>query len=446
MWKKSLRRRFTLTLILPVLAVLALASISGYYAARHEVDEIYDAQLANLARTLMALMEHEASEGDTTAEAVEARFREVTHEYEKYTAIRIWHGDKLFFYTSSAKDFGPQHVIAGFSNKDIHGENWRFFVLPDADLGFTVEVAEDYFVRQDLISKIVLTMFVPFLIFLFMLPGLLWIGLKRGLVPLLHISQYVERRSPEDLSPIALDKTPAEIWPLARSINDLMKRVSHALEVERRFADLAAHELRTPLAIIKTQVQNVIHATSESERQELLQDLSGGVQRASDMVVQLLALARLGKENIERSEIKLNEVVRDIAQELLPLALHKHIQVDYIEHTQATLMANAEILAVAIRNLLDNAIKYTPEKGRIEIHVDVRAGTTLLSISDTGPGIPSDKLSMVTERFYRVAGNQQPGSGLGLAIVTRAAEAMGADFTLMNQSAGGLCATLTWPA
>lgn len=444
MWKKSLRRRFSFTLILPVLAVIALTSAVGYVSARHEVNEVYDAQMANMAKTLMALMEHEAAEGDINPKALEARFREVSHEYEKYTALRIWDGDKLFFYTKSAEHFGPQHVIAGFSNKEIDGGEWRFFVLPDAELGCTVEVAEENYIRQDLIGKIVLTMFAPFLVLLVLLPLLLWIGLRQGLAPLLNISDYVERRSPDDLSPISFEKSPAEIWPLTRSINSLMARIHKALTIERRFTDLAAHELRTPLAVIKTQVQNVINAKSDSKRLELLQDLSAGAQRASEMVSQLLSLARLGPENITQTDVVLNPLVRDIARDMLPLALPHGIDVEFIENGDAIVKGNAEVIAVAVRNLLDNAIKYTPKQGHIRIEISVQEDTVALSICDSGAGIPEDKLALVTERFYRVAGNVQPGSGLGLAIVTRAAESSNAKFTLTNRNDGGLEATLTW--
>lgn len=444
MWKKSLRCRFTFTLILPVLAVLALSGVAGYFSARHEVDEIYDAQLANLAKTLMGLMEHEALEGDTSTGAIMARFREASHEYEKYTAIRIWNGDQLFFYTKSAQTFGPKHVIAGFSNKMIERNQWRFFVLPDDNLNFTVEVAEDYAVRQDLIGKIIQTMFIPFAALLLLLPFLLWLGLRYGLKPLLVISGMVGQRSPDDLSPIPLERTPSEILPLAHAINGLMARVDEALIVERRFTDHAAHELRTPLAVIKTQLQNVINAKSEAEREELLRDLSAGVQRASLMVAQLLSLARLGQENMKREPILLNEAVRAIAQEMMPLALAKQIQVEFIEEEAVRMELNAEALSIVVRNLFDNAVKYTPQGGHITLILQKQQGDVILEIADSGDGIPEDKLALVTERFYRVPGNQETGSGLGLTIAARGAEAIGAELTLYNRKAGGLVARLYW--
>lgn len=444
MWKKSLKCRFIFTLILPILAVLALACLGGYFAARHEVDEIYDAQLANMAKTLMALMEHEAAEGDSSTEALEARFREVSHEYEKYTALRIWQGKNLFFYTKSAVDFGPQHVIAGFSNKEIKENDWRFFVLPDASLNFTVEVAEEYSVRQDLIQKIILTMFVPFLLLLLLLPPLFWFGLQYGLKPLLHISQYVGHRSPDDLTPIILEKSPAEIWPLTHAINDLMQRVNNALMTERRFADLTAHELRTPLAVIRTQVQNVINSKDEQERSELLEDLKAGTERASSMVTQLLSLARMGQEGIALTALSLNDATRAVMQGLLPLALQKHVALEFEERAQVTIAANQEVLSIALRNILDNAIKYTPAGGVVQVTVYSEGNTASLTIRDTGPGIPENKIPLVTERFYRIPGNTETGAGLGLAILSRAAQVSQASLKLANHPEGGLVVSLTW--
>lgn len=446
MLKKSLKRRFFYTLVLPVLAVLALAGIAGFYSARHEVDEIYDAQLASTAKTIMALMERQTTNDGTNIDALEARFKNTGHHYEKYTAIRLWKGGKLFFYSKSAEHFGEQHVIAGFSNKEIEGESWRFFVLPDPRVDFTVEVAEKYWVRGDLIDKILLTMFIPFLVLLPVLPVLFWLGLRYGLTPLVEISEYVKRRSPDDLSPIAIDKTPAEILPLTHEINALMARVNEALVAERRFTDLAAHELRTPLAVIKTQVQNVIETTDTDERQELLDDLKGGVERASGMVAQLLSLARLGHDDITVETLSLNETVRTIAQELSPLALAKQITLACDEKAEVTIQGNAEILNAAVRNIIENAIKYTPLSGGVTILIERNIKESILSISDTGVGIPEDKLSLVVDRFYRVPGNRETGSGLGLTITARAAKMLGARLVLQNRKEGGLTASLIWPA
>ncbi len=143
MSKKSLKRRFCQTLVLPILLALLAVSVAAFYSARHEIEEVYDAELARNARLMLALMRHEVEEGEPNMQTLQERFGQVGHAYEKHIAIRIWKGDELFYQSESAENFGPQHIISGFSTKEISGEDWRFFVLSDADSRLTVEAAEN---------------------------------------------------------------------------------------------------------------------------------------------------------------------------------------------------------------------------------------------------------------------------------------------------------------
>lgn len=430
--------------MLPVLLALVAAAAAAFYSARHEVEEVYDAQLAHTAKVMLALMLHEVDEGEPDMNMLQERFGQVGHVYEKHIAVRIWQGDKLFYESESAKGFGQQHVIAGFSTKEISEDKWRFFVLPDAASGLTVEAAEAYDVRMDIIRKILLSMFAPAFILLLVIPPLFWFGLRRGLRPLEELSHAVSARSPDELKEISEARTPREILPLTQAINRLLLRLETALTKERQFTDLAAHELKTPLAVIKTLTQSAQRSGSDTERQALLTDLNAATDRANAMMNQLLALARLEQHPATESNVSLNETARTTAHEMMPLALHKHIELEMSESGKAVVQAAPEILAVAIRNLLDNAIKYTPKHGSIVMRVEKSGTTVQLSVLDSGLGIPPHKLSRVTERFYRVPGNEQTGAGLGLAIVSRAAEVMQAEFNLANREGGGLAATLTW--
>ena len=446
MSKKSLKRRFCQTLILPILLSLLAVGVAAFFSARHEIEEVYDAELARNARLMLALMRHEVEEGEPDMQELQERFGQVGHTYEKHIALRIWQGEKLFYQSGTASDFGPQHVIAGFSNKEIGDSEWRFFVLPDAGSGLTVEAAEDAKVRLDIIHKILYAMFGPVLALLLIIPPLFWLGLRRGLRPLVQLSEDVAARTPDDLTALSEEKTPEEILPLTQAVNRLLIKLQAALTKERRFTDLAAHELKTPLAVIKTLTQSAQRSTDPVERQKLLADLNTASDRATAMTGQLLALARLEQVPVAPQSISLNEAVRDVARDMLPLALQKNIQVEFVEDAEARVAATPDILAIATRNLLDNAIKYTPQEGRITLWVQWANHDVTLSVMDSGPGIPEEKLSLVTERFYRVPGNEQTGAGLGLAIVARAAEVMNATFMLSNRREGGLCATLTWTA
>ena len=268
-----------------------------------------------------------------------------------------------------------------------------------------------------------------------------------GLKPLNLLSVQVARRSPNALEPIVEEYIPEEIIPLVAALNSLLHKLQHSIYVERQFTNLAAHELRTPLAIIQTQLDAVIRDDNETSRQQGLVSLNQSVDRAARMISQLLALARLGSDDIPFERISLDQVARDAAIALSPLALKKHITFAFESDASLYIKGNSEVLELAIRNLIDNAIKYTPEHGAITITVRQMAEGNQCIIADTGAGIPQDHLSQVTERFYRVPGNREIGSGLGLSIVRRAAEIMKGRFILQNESGKpGLRAILQFPA
>lgn len=430
--------------MLPILLAMLAVGGAAFYSASHEIEEVYDAELARNARIMLALMRHEVEEGEPDMKELHERFGQVGHTYEKHIALRIWQGEKLFYQSDSARDFGPQHVIAGFSTKEIGEEKWRFLVLPDAESGLTVEAAENARVRQDIIQKILYSMFGPVLALLLLIPPLFWFGLRQGLKPLVRLSEDVAARTPDDLTALSEEKTPKEILPLTQAINRLLARLHTALYKERRFTDLAAHELKTPLAVIKTLTQSAQRSTDNAEREKLLTDLNAATDRANAMMGQLLTLARLELGSAAQQPVSLNETVREVACGMMPLALQKGIELNFAEEAIAKITTVPEILAVAVRNLLDNAIKYTPPQGSIHVSVTDAGGAVTLAVSDSGPGIPPEKISLVTERFYRVPGNDQTGAGLGLTIVSRAAEVMQARFRLENLPEGGLRSTLTW--
>lgn len=427
-----------------MLISVVVMGLAAFFSARYEINELYDAEIARNARIMMALMSHEIEVPHDSGAALHERIGDVGHTYEKELAVRMWIGEKLVYESESARHFGPQHVIAGFSNKSIEGQDWRFFVLPNPETDLTVEAAENYHVRQDIVQKIVFSIFAPALALLLLMPPLFWLGLRLGLGPLLRLSQEVEVRSPEDLTPIAEGRIPREILPLTHSINHLLARLGVALYQERRFTDLAAHELKTPLAVIKTLTQSAQRAPDMAALAPILSDLNTATDRATGMMMQLLAMARLDHAKLAEGEISVADACRQAAQELVPLALGKGLQLEVGDLPQATLSGHPDTLLLALRNLLDNAIKYSPEGGCVRLYASQQDGWLHICVSDEGPGIPADKLSHVAERFYRVPGNRAPGSGLGLAIASRAAVMLGGKLLLENRPKG-LMATLQLP-
>ena len=362
-------------------------------------------------------------------------------------ALRIWKSGKLLFVTHNAEPIPVIPFPTGFSNQHVKGINYRVFVLEDSAAGLHVEAFQDERARWDLVEKIIISVLSPIGLLMICLPVLLWVGLRLGLKPLNLLSVQVARRSPNALEPIVEEYIPEEIIPLVAALNSLLHKLQHSIYVERQFTNLAAHELRTPLAIIQTQLDAVIRDDNETSRQQGLVSLTQSVDRAARMISQLLALARLGSDDIPFERISLDQVARDAAIALSPLALKKHITFAFESDASLYIKGNSEVLELAIRNLIDNAIKYTPEHGAITITVRQMAEGNQCIIADTGAGIPQDHLSQVTERFYRVPGNREIGSGLGLSIVRRAAEIMKGRFILQNESGKpGLRAILQFPA
>jgi signal transduction histidine kinase len=230
---------------------------------------------------------------------------------------------------------------------------------------------------------------------------------------------------------------------LIDSLNGLFANLEYALRKERRFADFAAHELRTPIAIFKTQAQTALKATDADQRRIILEAQVQAADRATNMVDQLLTLARLEHTDIPTETLSLSVVAQEIISERQPFAAQKNIALHFEPQAHDTVRGNKELLGVILCNLIDNAIKYTPAQGEVNIRI---SGNTLI-VCDNGPGIPEDKLPHVTERFYRVSRHQQSGAGLGLTIVKRACEIMGVRLVLRNRvECHGLESILQFPS
>jgi two-component system sensor histidine kinase QseC len=443
--RKSLNRRFLVYLGLPIILAVSIVLLASLLFAREEIQEIYDTQLAQTAQVAASMLQQNIDEDDVVA--LRNHFKVTRYEYEEYVALRIWKDGKLLFATHNTESITMDSFPSGFSNQHIQGRNYRVFVLDNNTVGLHVEAFQDERARLDLVQKIIISVLSPIALLMISLPMLLWLGLRLGLKPLNKLSIQVSQRSPNALEPIAETHIPNEIVPLVNALNGLLLKLKQSIYAERQFTNLAAHELRTPLAVIQTQLDAVTRDRNEHSRQQGLIELAQSVSRASRMIGQLLALARLGSDDIPFEHISLDRVTRDIASVLLPLALKKHITFAFESDETLHISGNNEVLELAIRNLIDNAIKYTPEYGAITITVrQVPEGNQCI-VTDSGSGIPTEHLSQVMERFYRVPGNREIGSGLGLTIVRRAAEIMQGNFILQNDSdTQGLMAILQFKA
>lgn len=351
----------------------------------------------------------------------------------------------------AASEGAPRATLAelasGFADREVGGTAWRVYALTDSRLGVRILVAERHEPRRRLVRDVALGLMVPFGVLIPLTAVLVWFGLGRGLKPLAHVSQTIEQRAPDSLAPVPTAQTPREVLPLVASINRLFARLSAAFERERRFTADAAHELRTPLAALKTHLQ-VAQATHDSEaRARSLAQVEKAVDRAARLVEQLLVLARLdaGAAVSAPETADADDVARATIAELAPFAETRGVRIRFVgAGRRAPIPMPAPLLAIAVRNLIDNAVRYMPRAGKVRVTVAVAPPGVRIDVHDEGPGIPEDELARVRERFYRGAEVRAEGSGLGLSIVERIAERHGLTLVLANRQPRGLTASLAY--
>lgn len=303
-----------------------------------------------------------------------------------------------------------------------------------------VQVAETLNRRSTLASSVIIEVLLPQFAIIPIIVLLVWFGLARGIRPLNQLQQRIAQRRPADLSPIEPAGVPDEVRPLIVSFNEMMARLEANLQVQRRFIADAAHQMRTPLTGLKTQAEVAQAERDPAALRRSLEHIGHSAERASHLINQLLVLARAeaGTERIYAvGQVDLDELVREVAGELFPRALEKGIDFGAEGASQPVCVeGSALLLREMLRNLLDNAIKYTPRGGHITIRTELLDGQPLIEISDDGVGIPESERERVFERFHRVLGSTEDGSGLGLPIVREIAELHRASVSLSAGAEG----------
>jgi len=281
----------------------------------------------------------------------------------------------------------------------------------------------------------------PFLLLIPVLLLLIWLVIRRALRPLSLVTNAVSHRSMDSLQPIAVTDTPPEIRPLLDALNDLLSRLDSAWSAQRHFVADAAHELRTPLTALKLQLQRAQKASDKAQRATAFAKLHERVDRTTHVVQQLLTLARQeppDNASPKRGAVDLAAITETCCAELSPLAEAKHINMTmHIDIQPAPVHVAPESLRILLDNLLDNAIRYTPEGGDVEITISRHNARITFRVSDSGPGIPAEERERVFDRFYRREDSGETGSGLGLAIVKTIVDRYDAKLQLAESSQGG---------
>lgn len=432
---KTLRGDLLRALFLGSVLTIVLLGLLVNFAVRGEVQELLDFEIEQVALSMIG--GSETAPGQT-----ESGFEE-----EPDFLVQIWDSQsgpgRIISGTVETPPARPQTRGFGWSPDG----RWRTFSLRDGQRWVQVSQC----VRQRRKAALLITLALMGPILLFLVPALTLVvilSVRKGLRPLGDLAHHLREREPHSLSPFPERDLPGEILPLVRELNALLGRLSGALESKDLFLADAAHELRTPMTAVRLQAQLAQRARTPAEREQALADLSRGIVRASHLVDQLLAYGRLGPDSPQAlfSDVSMRDVVREAMRLVLPLAGERNIDLGLVRDDDVSLRADRQSLITMTVNLLDNAVRYTPPGGTVDVSLSSGGDGASLRITDSGPGIPEEQREKVFERFYRRHGGENPGSGLGLAIVRQIAERHGIGVAMEDNPAGeGLQVTLSLP-
>jgi len=340
----------------------------------------------------------------------------------------------------AAGDAAARRRPGVFYDGTMHGDPVRIVELRIEPEGAVVRVAETLNKRNELAREILLSVVLPQLLLILIAGVVVWIGVVRGLAPLQRLQTAVARRSVRDRSPVTVDSVPGEVGPLLDSINGLLARLDHVLTLQSRFVSDAAHQLKTPVAALKTQFEVALRETDPQRMREALEGIYPRLERMQRLVSQLLSLARNEPDAVSAvtlAPLDLNTLALDVATAWVPEALRRQIDLGFEDAGRpVTVSGDAARLRELLDNLLDNAVRYSRGGGRIT--VSVSAVPPRVDVSDDGPHIPPEEQARVFERFHRLLGSAAEGSGLGLAIAREIAELHGGEIMLREDASDGI--------
>lgn len=440
----SIRRRLVVILIGLFIVTWFGTFAATYAAATHRIGTLFDAQLAHDAGALFVIVERESV--SVSGSVASRQIPIESPRFRKVLAFAVWRRERLVLRSDNSPDI-VRPTVAGYASAALNGHEWRGFTLLNPQRAITIWVGEPFSLRDRMIDEITRDVLLPMLLALPLLAVAVWWGVGRGLAPVARVAMEVARRSPLNLKPVGAEVVPSEIYPLVDKLDDLLARLREAFDLERRFTADAAHEIRTPLASIRTHTQVALRATGDAQRRQSLEQVIEGVDRATRVIEQLLTLARLDREALEGQfvMVHLGSLTDEVLAVLRPEAEAKHTRLGLQTGEGAEVKGNPVALGIMLRNIIDNAIRYTPAGGAVKVKVGHADQRVILTVTDNGPGIPRDDRARVFDRFYRGMNTGGFGCGLGLSIAQRVAELHGASIVLADApSGGGLQVTVRW--
>ncbi len=435
---RSLRGRLVLLLSVAILLAAGVEASLVYHMARIEADEIFDFQMREMARTL---------QGGAAPVGTAVQRQGHTDEDSLDLIIQVWNAEGECLFQSPAGAALPAAPTLGFSSATVRGVHYRLFSARTPTRN--IRVAQDLEVRGEMAAAMALRATAPILLLAPLLLVAVWFAVRRSTRPILRVQAQVSDRAADDFSPLATVGLPAEVEPLVAEINLLFGRLGRAFAAQRDFVADAAHELRTPLAALRLQAQGIQRAGGAEARAQAIARLLEGVDRATRLVEQLLVLARQESppELVEEpGTVDLAAAAALAIGDVLPFARLRRTDLGMEAGGGAEVPATMEPLRILLRNLLENAVKYTPEGGTVDLVIHTEGDRAVVTVSDSGPGIPPAERARVFERFCRLADQPEPGNGLGLAIVKAIAERHQGWVTLDHSSRlGGLEVSVSLP-
>ena len=430
---KSLRAKLLILLTVAVLTAALVQAVAVFRNAMREADAVFDYHLQQIALSL------------ATGELGLPGFgpRSGARDDLDYV-FQVWSPDGQRIYVSRPRVELPDQAVLGYANVDVNNQKWRVFSMQAG--GRTIQVAQPLLSRRALALTFALNSVWPMLLIVpLLLLVVAWV-VRRSLASLRSLSSELENRAATSFDPLDPGTAMLEMQPVVRAMNGLFARTRQAFDAQQMFVADAAHELRSPLAALKLQLQMLARAQDEPTRRLAAQRLDSGIDRATHLVEQLLALARADSGGREApAATSLTEAARAALSDTLELAHARDVDAGLEQAEELTVLAPPNGLRMLARNLVDNAVRYCPRDGRVDVRVHADGPNAVLEVDDSGPGIPQAERPRVFDRFYRRADSPPGGSGLGLAIVKSVAERSGAAVELLDSPLGGLRVRVSFP-
>ena len=499
----SLRRLLLFSLLTASMCIWGVTAFLTYKVTRDEVASLFDAELAQSAKVLHSFIESLLREGSLSTHWMQAQndenlhvplgrkhnknraFQLLTddennllkpesvptmlhsfdekniddqlwgvfddllqsstlgHKYERKIAFQLWSNTNgIVLHSDSAPVFALSSSDHGFSETNIDGHLWYVFSIASTNGEYIIHVGQKEEIRTQLTDEISMQLVMQSLIGLPILGIVIWLIVGRALEPLNRLEIALSRREASYLKPLSIEKLPNEIVPIVHEINTLFVQLEQAFEHERQFTADAAHELRTPLAGLLTQAQVALRTADETVRNQALKRIEQAVHRMTYLVQQLLTFSRIDSntEYLAKAVTHVDKEIVQVITELDAEAYKKRIHLEFIEENVVPIMANTLLINILLRNIIDNAIKYTPQRGKIKVSLIGTEDQLIFCVEDSGPGIAPDQYENSLKRFHRCVetAHSAQGTGLGFSIVQRIAANHHAELALSESELGGL--------